>query len=88
MIVLVLFFIISLFFFFRISPNFPGNQGIPKGMENPIPVPLMLTAQRGMSLSRAVMGWEELLLFCIVRKAAPGPQIKAARTREEGCPAG
>jgi len=41
-----------------------------------------------MSLSRAVMRQEELLLLCIVRKAGPGLQIKAAQTGEEACPTG
>jgi len=45
--IIVLFFIISLFFL-SILPNsldFPGNQGIPNGMKNPIPACPLLMVQ-------------------------------------------
>lgn len=38
-------------------------------------------------MSRAGMGWDGRN-FHVARKAALGPQIKAAQTGEEACPAG
>lgn len=68
---------------YQIPLDLPGSQGIPKGMETPVPANTLQMVQG--ERARQGRGGRN---FSMVRKAAPGPQIKAAQTGEEACPAG